>query len=101
MDALNASCVTLPDDLLVRSGYGFHLCGFDYAAGRGECADARRLCATEGKEMNGILIAGAIVAVGLLIYLLVALPGDTGHPVDGPFRPMLTQPFRPAQSTAS
>ena len=28
--------------------------------------------------MNGILIAGAIVAVGLLIYLLVALPGDTG-----------------------
>ena len=29
--------------------------------------------------MNGILIAGAIVAVGLLIYLLVALPGDTGQ----------------------
>jgi K+-transporting ATPase KdpF subunit len=65
--------VTLPDDCLVRSCHGFHLCGFDSAVRGGESVDGRGLRSPEGKEMNGILIAGALVAVGLLIYLLVAL----------------------------
>jgi K+-transporting ATPase KdpF subunit len=65
--------ITFPDDCLVWSRHGFHFCRFGSASWCDNVADSRGLCSSEGKEMSGILIAGALVAAGLLVYLLVAL----------------------------
>jgi K+-transporting ATPase KdpF subunit len=55
------------------SSHGFYFYRFDSSVRCSESADGRGLRTPEGKEMSGILIAGAVVAVGLLVYLLVAL----------------------------
>jgi K+-transporting ATPase KdpF subunit len=52
---------------------GCDLPGMDCVADRCKLGHGGRLCTPEGTQMSGILIAGAIVAAGLLIYLLVAL----------------------------
>jgi K+-transporting ATPase KdpF subunit len=55
------------------SSHGFYFHRFDSGVWCSESADGRGLRSPEGKEMSGILIAGALAAVGLLVYLVVAL----------------------------